>query len=160
MSDVILNDTKKWIKKTLTEEEKRHLVKMVTLKNETDFLKKVIILNDWYDDKITLNTTDIKNIRKWILNQTVYKKILTSLRSYVTIFGIKKTLEILGCPEDLLRKIIKTNIYFEEAFNYKYKETEKTIEMIKIVKIIKDIISGGLGDNQIKGIQDLILNMS
>jgi hypothetical protein len=160
MSFILLTDTKKWIKKSLTEEEKRHLVKMLTIKDETDFLKKVIILNEWYDDKITLNMTDIKNIRKWILNQTVYKKILASLRSYVTIFGIKKTIEILGCSEELLEKIIKTNIFFTEAFNYKYKETEKNIEMIKIVKIIKDIISGGLGDNQIKGIQELILNMS
>jgi hypothetical protein len=55
---------------------------------------------------------------------------------------------MLGCPEELLYKIVKTKIYFEEAFNYKH------IDTVKIARIIKDIITGCLGE--IKGIQDLI----
>jgi hypothetical protein len=156
MNTFLINDTKTWIKKTLTPDEKQHLIKMVTLKNETNYLKKTKILNDWYDDKDSLDKIDIRNIRKWIYNQTQYKKTSITLTSLVNIFGIKKTVEMLGCPEELLYKIVKTKIYFEEAFNYKHIDTEKNIETVKIASIIKDIITGGLGDEQIKGIQDLI----
>jgi hypothetical protein len=43
-------------------DEKQHLKKMVTL-------KKNKILNNWYDDKDSLDKIDIRNIRKWIYNQ-------------------------------------------------------------------------------------------
>jgi hypothetical protein len=156
MNSNLVNDTKQWIRKTLTPDEKRHLIEMVTLKNETDYLKKLKILNDWYVNKDSLDATDIINMRKWIYNQTLYKKTSITLTSLVNIFGIKKIVGMLGCPEELLDKIVRTKIYFDEAFNYKHKDTEKNIETVKISKIIKDIITGGLGDEQIKGIQELI----
>ena len=151
LNDKIKVDTLKWLK-FLKEQEIASMVVNTTFDSCNSSNEKFDKLKNW--NKI--NNTDIKNIRKWIAEQMVFKKTRSKIISVSNLLGINKTCAILGCSENYLNNWINSVIF--NSINYHYKYGEIKIDIRNSIKIICNSMENIITDKTIELFGKLIKN--
>ena len=151
LNDKIKVDTLKWLK-FLKEQEIASMVVNTTFDSCNSSNEKFDKLKNW--NKI--NNTDIKNIRKWIAEQMVFKKTRSKIISVSNLLGINKTCAILGCSVEYLSNWIDAVSFNSITYHYKYGEIE--IDIRNSIKIICNSMENIITDKTIQLFGKLIKN--
>ena len=103
LNQIIYKDTFKWLKSMSKDE-----ICVMILNTNFDNLKtvdsKIKALQNWNKSNNNITSSDVKNIRKWINQQLIFKKTKNKIVSMYEIFGKDKTCAMFGCSAEYLKK--------------------------------------------------------
>tara|TARA_Y100000389_G_scaffold144289_1_gene142610 strand:- start:93 stop:554 length:462 start_codon:yes stop_codon:yes gene_type:complete len=151
MNQIIYKDTFKWIKSM-----SKHEICVMILNTNFDNLKtidsKIKALKNWNKPNNNITRLDVKNIRKWIQQQLVFKKTRNKIVSMYEIFGKDKTCAMFGCSAEYLKKWLSAKTF--NNIEYIYGENE--IDIRKSTELISNSMQSIINDSTLKLIDTLI----
>lgn len=151
LNKIFYKDTFKWLKSMSKDE-----IFVMILNTNFDNLKttdsKIKALKNWNKPNNNITITDVKNIRKWINQQQIFKKTKNKIVSFYEIFGKDKTCAMLGCSVEYLNKWLSAKTY--NVINYTYGHNK--IDIRKSTELISNSMQTIINDTTLKLIDTLI----
>ena len=151
MNEIIYKDTFKWIKSMSKDE-----ICVMILNTNFDNLKtadtKIKALKNWNKPNNGITNLDVKNIRKWIQKQLIFKKTKSKIVSLYEIFGKDKTCAMFGCSVEYLKKWLSAKTY--NVIDYTYGDNK--IDIRKSTELISNSMQTIINDTTLKLIDTLI----
>jgi len=151
LNEIINKDTFKWIK-SMSKDEICSMILNVNFDNCETVDSKIKALKNWNKPNNNITSMDVKNIRKWIQKQLIFKKTKNKIISVYEIFGKEKTCAMFGCSTEYLNKWLSAKIY--NNIDYIYGDNE--IDIRKSTELICNSMKKIINDTTIKLIDTLI----
>lgn len=151
LKEIINKDTFKWIKSMSKDE-----IYVMVLNTNFDNLKtadnKIKALKNWNKPNNNITSLDVKNIRKWIQQQLIFKKTRNKIVSMYEIFGKDKTCAMFGCSAEYLKKWLSAKTF--NTISYTYGDNQ--IDIRKSTELISNSMQTIINDRTLKLIDTLI----
>jgi hypothetical protein len=151
LKEIINKDTFKWIK-SMSKDEICVMILNVDFDNLKTVDSKIKALQNWNKSNNNITSSDVKNIRKWINQQLIFKKTKNKIVSMYEIFGKDKTCAMFGCSAEYLKKWLSAKTY--NTISYTYGENE--IDIRKSTELICNSMQTVINDTTLKLIDTLI----
>lgn len=151
LNQIIYKDTFKWLKSMSKDE-----ICVMILNTNFDNLKtvdsKIKALQNWNKSNNNITSSDVKNIRKWINQQLIFKKTKNKIVSMYEIFGKDKTCAMFGCSAEYLKKWLSAKTFN----NIEYIYGNNQIDIKKSIELICNSMQTVINDTTLKLIDTLI----
>jgi hypothetical protein len=151
LNEIIYKDTFKWLK-SMSKDEICVMILNVDFDNLKTVDSKIKALQNWNKSNNNITSSDVKNIRKWINQQLIFKKTKNKIVSMYEIFGKDKTCAMFGCSAEYLKKWLSAKTY--NTISYTYGENE--IDIRKSTELICNSMQTVINDTTLKLIDTLI----
>jgi len=151
MNQIIYKDTLKWVK-SMSKDEIYVMILNVNFDNLKTIDNKIKALKNWNKPNNGITSLDVKNIRKWIQKQLIFKKTKNKIMSLYEIFGKDKTCAMFGCSAEYLKKWLSAKTF--NNIEYIYGENE--IDIRKSTELISNSMQSIINDSTLKLIDTLI----
>ena len=151
LKEIINKDTFKWIK-SMSKDEICVMILNVEFDNLKTVDSKIKALQNWNKPNNNITSTDVKNIRKWINQQLIFKKTKNKIVSLYEIFGKDKTCAMFGCSVEYLNKWLSAKTFN----NIEYIYGNNQIDIKKSIELICNSMQTVINDTTLKLIDTLI----
>ena len=151
MNKIIYKDTFKWIK-SMSKDEICVMILNTNFDNLNTIDSKIKALKNWNKPNNGITNLDVKNIRKWINQQKIFKKTKNKIVSLYEIFGKDKTCAMLGCSAEYLKKWLSAKTYNTISYTY----GDNKIDIRKSTELISNSMQTIINDTTLKLIDTLI----
>ena len=151
LKEIINKDTFKWIK-SMSKDEICVMILNVDFDNLKTVDSKIKALQNWNKSNNNITSSDVKNIRKWINQQLIFKKTKNKIVSMYEIFGKDKTCAMFGCSAEYLKKWLSVKTFN----NIEYIYGNNQIDIKKSIELICNSMQTVINDTTLKLIDTLI----
>ena len=151
LNQIIYKDTLKWVK-SMSKNEIYVMILNVNFDNLKTVDSKIKALKNWNKPNNGITSLDVKNVRKWIQKQLIFKKTKNKIMSLYEIFGKDKTCAMFGCSAEYLNKWLSAKTY--NTIEYIYGENQ--IDIRKSTELITNSMQTVINDTTLKLIDTLI----
>jgi len=151
LNQIIYKDTFKWLK-SMSKDEICVMILNINFDNLKTIDSKIKALKNWNKPNNNITSLDVKNIRKWIQQQLVFKKTRNKIVSMYEIFGKDKTCAMFGCSAEYLKKWLSAKTFN----NIEYIYGDNQIDIRKSIELISNSMQTIINDRTIKLIDTLI----
>jgi len=151
LKEIINKDTFKWIK-SMSKDEICVMILNVDFDNLKTVDSKIKALQNWNKSNNNITSSDVKNIRKWINQQLIFKKTKNKIVSMYEIFGKDKTCAMFGCSAEYLNKWLSAKTFN----NIEYIYGNNQIDIKKSIELICNSMQTVINDTTLKLIDTLI----
>lgn len=151
LNEIINKDTFKWIK-SMSKDEICVMILNVDFDNLKTVDSKIKALQNWNKSNNNITSSDVKNIRKWINQQLIFKKTKNKIVSMYEIFGKDKTCAMFGCSAEYLKKWLSAKTFN----NIEYIYGNNQIDIKKSIELICNSMQTVINDTTLKLIDTLI----
>lgn len=151
LNQIIYKDTLKWVK-SMSKNEIYVMILNVNFDNLKTVDSKIKALKNWNKPNNGITSLDVKNVRKWIQKQLIFKKTKNKIVSLYEIFGKDKTCAMFGCSAEYLNKWLSAKTFN----NIEYIYGDNQIDIRKSTELITNSMQTVINDTTLKLIDTLI----